>query len=79
MPHAHIVTTTTHKTLCGPRGGIVLCHPELAEHVDQGCPMVLGGPLPHVMAARDHHESCATMGRWSIEMLALWFGTWTAH
>jgi glycine hydroxymethyltransferase len=52
MPHAHIVTTTTHKTLRGPRGGMVLCHDELADHVDKGCPMVLGGPLPHVMAAK---------------------------
>jgi glycine hydroxymethyltransferase len=52
MPHAHIVTTTTHKTLRGPRGGMVLCHGDLAEHVDRGCPMVLGGPLPHVMAAK---------------------------
>jgi len=52
VPHAHIVTTTTHKTLRGPRGGMVLCQPDLAEHVDRGCPMVLGGPLPHVMAAK---------------------------
>jgi glycine hydroxymethyltransferase len=52
VPHAHIVTTTTHKTLRGPRGGLVLCTPELAEFVDRGCPMVLGGPLPHVMAAK---------------------------
>jgi glycine hydroxymethyltransferase len=52
VPHAHITTTTTHKTLRGPRGGMVLCHPELAEFVDRGCPMVLGGPLPHVMAAK---------------------------
>ena len=52
VPHAHILTTTTHKTLRGPRGGMVLCHGELAEHVDRGCPMVLGGPLPHVMAAK---------------------------
>jgi glycine hydroxymethyltransferase len=52
VPHAHIITTTTHKTLRGPRGGMVLCHDELAEHVDRGCPMVLGGPLPHVMAAK---------------------------
>jgi glycine hydroxymethyltransferase len=52
VPHAHIVTTTTHKTLRGPRGGLVLCTPELAELVDRGCPMVLGGPLPHVMAAK---------------------------
>ncbi len=52
VPHAHIVTTTTHKTLRGPRGGMVLCQPELADQVDRGCPMVLGGPLPHVMAAK---------------------------
>jgi glycine hydroxymethyltransferase len=52
VPHAHIVTTTTHKSLRGPRGGMVLCNEELAEYVDRGCPMVLGGPLPHVMAAK---------------------------
>ena len=52
IPHAHIVTTTTHKSLRGPRGGAVLCQPELAPQVDRGCPMVLGGPLPHVMAAK---------------------------
>lgn len=52
VPHAHIVTTTTHKTLRGPRGGLVLCDNELAEFVDRGCPLVLGGPFPHVMAAK---------------------------
>ncbi|MFE4513820.1 glycine hydroxymethyltransferase [Kitasatospora sp. NPDC056783] len=52
VPHAHIVTTTTHKSLRGPRGGMVLCQSELAEHVDRGCPLVLGGPLSHVMAAK---------------------------
>ena len=52
VPHAHIVTTTTHKSLRGPRGGMVLCQPELAEAVDRGCPLVLGGPLPNVMAAK---------------------------
>ncbi len=50
--HADIVTTTTHKTLRGPRGGIVLCRHGLAEAVDRGCPLVLGGPLPHVVAAK---------------------------
>ncbi len=49
---ADIVTTTTHKTLRGPRGGLVLCTEEYREHVDRGCPLVLGGPLPHVMAAK---------------------------
>lgn len=52
VPHAQIVTTTTHKTLRGPRGGLVLCDADLAETVDRGCPLVLGGPLPHVMAAK---------------------------
>ena len=52
VPHAHIVTTTTHKTLRGPRGGMVLCQSELKEFVERGCPLVLGGPLGHVMAAK---------------------------
>ncbi|HEY2640413.1 MAG TPA: glycine hydroxymethyltransferase [Streptosporangiaceae bacterium] len=52
VPHASIVTSTTHKSLRGPRGGLVLCEASLAEHVDRGCPMVLGGPLPQVMAAK---------------------------
>jgi glycine hydroxymethyltransferase len=52
IPHAHIVTTTTHKSLRGPRGGLVLAQPELADQVDRGCPMVLGGPLSHVMGAK---------------------------
>ncbi len=52
VPHAHIVTTTTHKTLRGPRGGLVLSTNEFAEWVDKGCPAILGGPLPHIMAAK---------------------------
>ncbi len=52
VPHAQIVTSTTHKSLRGPRGGLVLCEQELAEFVDRGCPMVLGGPLGHMMAAK---------------------------
>lgn len=52
FPHAHIVTSTTHKTLRGPRGGVVLSTKEFAEYVDKGCPMVLGGPLSHIMAAK---------------------------
>ena len=52
VPHAHITTTTTHKSLRGPRGGLVLAQPEYADSVDRGCPMVLGGPLSHVMAAK---------------------------
>ncbi len=52
IAHAHVVTTTTHKTLRGPRGGMVLSTDEYGEYVDKGCPMVLGGPMPHVMAAK---------------------------
>ncbi len=52
VPHAHITTTTTHKSLRGPRGGMVLAQEEYADSVDRGCPMVLGGPLSHVMAAK---------------------------
>ncbi|MFW5802368.1 MAG: glycine hydroxymethyltransferase [Verrucomicrobiota bacterium] len=52
VEHAHVVTSTTHKTLRGPRGGIVLCTEEFADVMDKGCPMVLGGPLAHVMAAK---------------------------
>lgn len=52
VPHAHVVTSTTHKSLRGPRGGLVLATGEYAPSVDRGCPMVLGGPLSHVMAAK---------------------------
>ncbi len=52
IPYAHIVTSTTHKTLRGPRGGMILCTKEFSEVVNKGCPLVLGGPLPHVMAAK---------------------------
>ncbi len=52
IAHAHMVTSTTHKTLRGPRGGIVLATNEYKEFVDKGCPLVLGGPLPHVIAAK---------------------------
>ncbi len=52
VAYADVVTTTTHKTLRGPRGGMVLCTDEYTEALDKGCPMVLGGPLPHMMAAK---------------------------
>ena len=52
VPFADVVTTTTHKTLRGPRGGMILCKKEFSEQVDKGCPLVMGGPLPHVMAAK---------------------------
>ena len=54
VPHAHVVTTTTHKTLRGPRGGIVLSNDEeLAKKIDQAVfPGQQGGPLMHVIAAK---------------------------
>lgn len=52
IPFAHVVTSTTHKTLRGPRGGVVLCTRAFRELIDKGCPLVLGGPLPHVIAAK---------------------------
>ena len=52
LPYAHVVTTTTHKSLRGPRGGLVLAKAEFAADIDRGCPMVLGGPLGHMMAGK---------------------------
>jgi glycine hydroxymethyltransferase len=53
VPHADIVTTTTHKTLRGPRGGMILCTEALAKAVDkQVFPATQGGPLMHVIAAK---------------------------
>lgn len=52
VPWAHVVTTTTHKTLRGPRAGLVLATSEFADALDRGCPMTMGGPLPHVIAAK---------------------------
>ena len=53
VPHAQIVTTTTHKTLRGPRGGMILCTADLAKAVDKSVfPGTQGGPLEHVIAAK---------------------------
>lgn len=53
VPHADIVTTTTHKTLRGPRGGMILCREEHAAAVDSAVfPRTQGGPLMHVVAAK---------------------------
>lgn len=52
IPYAHVVTSTTHKTLRGPRGGFILSTPEFSEAINKGCPLLLGGPLPHVLAAK---------------------------
>ena len=50
--YADVIGSTTHKSLRGPRGGFLLATPEYAPSIDKGCPMVLGGPLSHVMAAK---------------------------
>jgi glycine hydroxymethyltransferase len=51
--HAHFVTTTTHKTLRGPRAGLILCTPEWAKEVDKAVfPGQQGGPLEHIIAAK---------------------------
>lgn len=50
---ADVVTSTTHKTLRGPRGGIVLCKEEFKESVNKGCPLILGGPLQNIIAAKN--------------------------
>ncbi len=53
VPHAHFVTTTTHKTLRGPRGGMILCKSEFAKKIDSAIfPGIQGGPLMHIIAAK---------------------------
>jgi glycine hydroxymethyltransferase len=53
VPYAEVVTTTTHKTLCGPRGGLILCREEYAKKINSAVfPGMQGGPLEHVIAAK---------------------------
>lgn len=53
IPYCHVVTTTTHKTLRGPRGAIILCMADIAAKIDKGVfPGTQGGPLEHIIAAK---------------------------
>ena len=53
VPHSDFVTTTTHKTLRGPRGGLILCRSQFAKDIDRAVfPGIQGGPLMHVIAAK---------------------------
>jgi glycine hydroxymethyltransferase len=74
VPHAHFVTTTTHKSLRGPRAGLVLCREEFAKKIDaQVFPGVQGGPLMHVIAAKAvcfHHALQADFRDYAAQVVS---------
>jgi len=66
VPHCHFVTSTTHKTLRGPRGGIILCGTEWAEAIDKAVfPGIQGGPLMHIIAAKAVAFAEAMLPEWN--------------
>jgi len=67
VPHCHFVTSTTHKTLRGPRGGIILCTSDWAEAIDKAVfPGVQGGPLMHTIAAKAVAFAEAMQPEWNV-------------
>jgi glycine hydroxymethyltransferase len=67
IPHCHFVTTTTHKTLRGPRGGMILCPEEWAAAIDKAVfPGIQGGPLMHVIAAKAVAFAEALEPEWKV-------------
>ena len=69
FPHADLVTTTTHKTLRGPRGGLVFCRADLAKQVDKAVfPGLQGGPLMHVIAAKAVALKLAATDEFRVDM-----------
>ncbi len=74
VPHADFVTTTTHKTLRGPRAGLILCRPEWADKVNSAVfPGIQGGPLMHVIAAKAvafKEASQPSFGQYITQVLA---------
>ena len=67
VPYAHVVTTTTHKTLRGPRGGLILCTEDLTRRIDRAVfPGIQGGPLMHAVAAKAVALRLAMMPEFSV-------------
>jgi glycine hydroxymethyltransferase len=69
IPHSQVVTTTTHKTLRGPRGGMILCVADLAKAIDKAVfPAIQGGPLEHVIAGKAVAFQQATSAEFKRDM-----------
>ena len=77
MPHAHVVTSTTHKSLRGPRGGLILTNDEaMAKKINSAIfPGLQGGPLMHVIAAKAVAFRRGAAGRTSRSMRRMWWRT----